>query len=121
VVTVFAAETLDTISRELGRDRIPDPLLTRRNIVLRGLDVDALAARRGPSGVKLDGTAFSLDSGDGPVRFQACRAANPSAWMDAVVAQGAFRALRGRGGVRCVPLDDGTLRGGPARLTVIGC
>jgi hypothetical protein len=36
--------------------------------------------------------------------------------MDVVVAPGAFRGLRGHGGVRCVPLDDGVLRLGPAVL-----
>ncbi|GAB2967056.1 hypothetical protein [Saccharothrix stipae] len=57
---------------------------------------------------------FSLDSGDGPVRFETHRPANPCAWMNAVIAPGAFRALRGRGGKHCVPLDDGLLRLGPA-------
>jgi hypothetical protein len=37
--------------------------------------------------------------------------------MDAVIAPGALKALRGRGGKRCVPLDDGLLRLGPATLT----
>lgn len=31
---------------------------------------------------------------------------------------GAFGAMRGRGGVRCAPLDDGVLRLGPATLRV---
>ena len=62
---------------------------------------------------------FGLDSGGGQVRFQAHRPANPCAWMDVVLAPGAFHGLRGHGGVRCVPLDDGELRVGPATLTVI--
>jgi len=86
----------------------------RRNIVLRGFPVDSLARpRRGGTGA-----LFSLDSGSGPVRFQAHRAAHPCAWMDVALAPGAFRALRARGGVRCVPLDDGTLRTGRAELEV---
>ncbi|GHF68959.1 hypothetical protein FHX82_003501 [Amycolatopsis bartoniae] len=105
-VTVFAAESLDGLGR-------PDPLLARRNIVLRGFPVDDLAARRGQAGA-----VFSLDSGDGPVRFQAHRPAHPCAWMDAVLAPGAFKALRGHGGVRCTPLDDGVLRLGAAKLEV---
>jgi MOSC domain-containing protein YiiM len=112
-VTVFAAESLDEVAGQLALDVVPDPLLTRRNIVLRGYPVDDLAARRGR-----DGAVFSLDSGDGPVRLRAHRPAHPCAWMDVVLAPGAFRALRGHGGVRCVPLDDGTLRLGPATLTV---
>jgi hypothetical protein len=39
--------------------------------------------------------------------------------MDAVLAPGAQRALRGRGGVRCVPLDDGILRLGPGTLATL--
>ena len=100
-VTVFAAESLDALDLEPQ----PDPHLVRRNIVLRGFPVDDLVKQ-----------VFSLDSGDGPVRFQAHRPAHPCAWMDVVVAPGAFRGLRGHGGLRCVPLDDGVLRLGPAVL-----
>ncbi|WP_033429306.1 MOSC domain-containing protein [Saccharothrix syringae] len=107
-VTVFAAEALEHVAGRLGLAGAPDPLVVRRNVVLRGFDVDGLARR----------AVFSLDSGDGPVRFEVHRPANPCAWMDAVIAPGAFKALRGRGGKRCVPLDDGVLRLGPATLVV---
>lgn len=112
-VTLFAAESLTAVAHELALPTVPDPLLTRRNVVLRGFPVDELAAGRDRSGA-----VFSLDSGDGPVRFRAHRPANPCRWMDVVLAPGAFRAMRGRGGVRCAPLDDGVLRLGPARLRV---
>lgn len=112
-VTVFAAESLDELTRDLGLAAVPDPHLPRRNIVVRGFPVDELAAPRGGTGA-----VFGLDSGEGEVRFQAYRPANPCAWMDVVLAPGAFRALRGHGGVRCTPLDDGVLRLGPATLTV---
>jgi hypothetical protein len=62
---------------------------------------------------------FSLDSGDGPVRFQAYRPAHPCRWMDVVLGPGGFRAMRGLGGVRCAPLDDGVLRLGPAELRIL--
>ncbi|GGU39090.1 hypothetical protein GCM10010178_34320 [Lentzea flava] len=100
-VTVIAAESLDPWP--------VDPLVARRNIVLRGFDVDALAR----------GTVFSLDTGDGPVRFEVHRPASPCAWMDVVVAPGAFKALRGKGGKRCTPLDDGVLRLGKAALAIV--
>lgn len=107
-VTVLAVESLEHVAAELGLAAVPDPLRTRRTIVLRGCAVDALAR----------GTEFALDSGDGPVRFRAHRPAHPCAWMDVVLAPGAFRALRGRGGVRCEPLSDGTLRTGPVRVHI---
>jgi MOSC domain-containing protein YiiM len=118
-VTVFDAEALDELGRSLGFATAFDPALVRRNIVLRGFPVDRLASGRHRDGTRFDGAVFTLDSGTGQVRFQAHRPANPCAWLDIVLAPGAFRALRGRGGVRCVPLDDGELRLGPATLTVL--
>ncbi|WP_242623110.1 molybdenum cofactor biosysynthesis protein [Pseudonocardia sediminis] len=114
-VTVMAAESLDAVRDDLGLDAAPDAVDTRRNIILRGFPIDSLAAL-GRGGA---GAVFVLDSGDGPVRFRAHRPAAPCRWMDVVLAPGAFRALRGRGGVRCEPLDDGVLRLGPATLTVL--
>ncbi|MFC0628284.1 molybdenum cofactor biosysynthesis protein [Kribbella deserti] len=109
-VTLFDAAALD----DLGLATTPDPQSTRRNIAIQGFAVDQLAARAGSPGA-----VFALDSGAGPIRFQAHRPANPCAWMDVAVAPGAFKGLRGRGGVRCEPLDNGHLDLGPARLTVV--
>jgi MOSC domain-containing protein YiiM len=105
-VTIQSIEKLEAVAAELG---IPQPTLlqTRRNILLRGVDVDALAR-----------TPFSLDSGGGEIRFGDPRPANPCAWMDVAVAPGAHRALRRRGGLRTGPLDDGVLRIGPATLRI---
>lgn len=103
-VTVIAAESLDAVATELGSPAL-DPLLTRRTVVLRGAEVEALR-----------GEQFSLDCGAGVVVLQGGRPANPCAWMDVVLAPGAHRAMRGRGGVRCRPLSDGVLRLGPAVL-----
>ncbi|GAB3935619.1 MOSC domain-containing protein [Kribbella albertanoniae] len=86
-----------------------DPAVLRRNIVVRGYPIDTLAARLGKAGRR-----FSLDSGAGPVEFQAYRPANPCAWMNVVVGPGAMKALRGRGGVRATPVTSGVLRVGPA-------
>ncbi len=61
---------------------------------------------------------LTLDSGDGPVSFAVKRRANPCAWMDVSIGPGAFRALRGKGGIRCVPLNDGTLRLGPVKVEI---
>lgn len=97
-VTLIAAESLPP-----GADLTQ----VRRNILLRGIDVDGLV-----------GGVLVLDSGDGPLRLQVNRPANPCAWMDAAIGPGAMRALRGKGGVRCTPLNDATLRLGPVRATV---
>lgn len=103
-VTVMAGEALDEVGRLVGVSHL-DPAATRRNIVLRGLDADALRD-----------VVFSLDTGDGPVVLQGNRPANPCAWMDRELAPGAFAAMRGRGGMRCEPLTSGRLSLGPAVL-----
>ncbi|MGY1770101.1 MOSC domain-containing protein [Blastococcus sp. SYSU D00813] len=104
-LTVLAVESLESLAAELG---VPpfDPLLARRTVVLRGAEVEALR-----------GVEFALDCGEGAVRLRGGRPANPCAWMDVVLAPGAHRGMRGRGGVRCAALSDGVLRVGPAVLT----
>jgi len=106
-VTLMAMESLEAVAFDLGLERIPDAAGTRRNIMLRGFPVDDLR-----------GVEFTLDAGHGPVAFRGNRPANPCAWMDVVLAPGAFRALRGRGGVRAEPLSSGRLALGPATLAL---
>ncbi|WP_066658800.1 molybdenum cofactor biosysynthesis protein [Curtobacterium sp. MR_MD2014] len=104
-VTVIGLEGLDAVAEAVGAP--VDPAATRRNVYLRGADVEALR-----------GSPFSLESpgSGGPVSFRGYRPANPCAWMDHEVAPGAFRAMRGLGGVRCDPGSDGVLTLGPAVL-----
>ena len=102
-VTVMAAESVDHVASVLGLPAVPELAATRRNILLRGIPIDDLR-----------GADFSIDTGQGPVVFRAHRPANPCAWMDVTLAPGAHRALRGRGGMRCEPLTDGTLTLGRA-------
>ncbi|KAE8766029.1 MOSC domain-containing protein [Georgenia thermotolerans] len=103
-VTLLAVEGLEAMAAELGTAAF-DPLLTRRNVVLRGAQLPPLL-----------GEEFALESGESSVRLRAGRPANPCAWMDQVLAPGAHAAMRGRGGVRCRPLSDGVLHRGPAVL-----
>lgn len=97
-VTVMAAESLAPWP---GKDLRQ----TRRNVLVRGVEVDGARGR-----------VLSLDSGAGPVVLRLRRAANPCAWMDATLGPGAWKALRGHGGMRCEPLTDGVLRVGPLRV-----
>jgi len=103
-ITLLAVEALEAVAAQLG---VPpfDPLLARRNAVLRGAELEPLR-----------GAAFALDCGDGPVLLAGRRPAAPCAWMDRQLAPGAHAALRGRGGLRCEPLGSGRLRRGPALL-----
>ncbi|GAB6898692.1 molybdenum cofactor biosysynthesis protein [Kineosporia succinea] len=99
-VTLIAAESLVQFGPGIGLEQ------TRRNILVSGIDVDSLV-----------GLVLTLDSGRGPVSFAVRRRANPCAWMDTVIEPGAFKALRGRGGIRCSPLNDGELTLGPVEVT----
>lgn len=103
-VTVFAIESLEAIAAELGTGPL-DPLLPRRNVVLRGAELTPLI-----------GQDFVLESAGGRVEFHGGRHAHPCAWMDRVLAPGAHQAMRGRGGVRCRALTSGTLQRGAAVL-----
>jgi MOSC domain-containing protein YiiM len=103
-VTLIAVEALEEMAAELGAAPF-DPLLTRRNVVIRGAQLAPLIGRD-----------FALESRGEAVRFRAGRPAHPCAWMDKMLAPGAHAAMRGRGGVRCQPLCDGTLHRGPAVL-----
>ncbi|MEO5320637.1 MOSC domain-containing protein [Arthrobacter sp. CC3] len=103
-VTLFAVEALEAMAAELGAGPF-DPLLTRRNVVLRGADLAPLL-----------GGEFVLESRGDVVRLKAGRPAHPCAWMDQVLAPGAHKAMRGRGGVRCQVLSGGILHRGPAVL-----
>ncbi|MFK0002373.1 MOSC domain-containing protein [Paenarthrobacter sp. NPDC090522] len=103
-VTVFAVEALETIAAELDAGPF-DPLLTRRNVVIRGAELAPLL-----------GQEFVLESGGDSVRLKAGRPAHPCAWMDQMLAPGAHKAMRGRGGVRCQVISGGLLHRGPAVL-----
>jgi hypothetical protein len=106
-VSFVAAEAAEEVARELGLapDAL-DPVRMRRNVVLRGVDLNAL--RRG---------SFALKQGDAPpLWFEAGGETSPCAWMDAVLAPGARDLLRGRGGLRAGPVTSGRLAVGPATL-----
>jgi hypothetical protein len=103
-VTVMSAENLPRhIDPAVGL------LHTRRNILLRGVDVDSCVG----STIVLDGV------GGRPLAFAVNRPARPCAWMDVTVGPGAQRALRGKGGVRCTPLTDGVLTLGRTGFRVV--
>lgn len=103
-VSVLAVEGIEALAGELGLP-VPGPLLARRNVVLRGAEVEALR-----------GHVFSLDCGAGEVGLRGGRPANPCAWLDVALGPGFHRGLRGRAGIRCGALSDGVLRLGPAVL-----
>lgn len=105
-VSFVAAEAVEEVARELGlAPGALDPVRMRRNVVTRGIDLNALRRRR-----------FALRQGDVVLGFEAAGETSPCAWMDWALAPGARDLLRGRGGLRAAPLTSGVLRVGPAVL-----
>lgn len=93
-VTFFALETHGWLCDLLGvHDK--EPSVYRRNIITRGVDLNALI-----------GTEFTVQG----VRFLGMEEARPCYWMNHAFAEGAEEALRGRGGLRAKILTDGVLR-----------
>ena len=72
-----------------------DPSAFRRNVITRGLDLNALIGRE-----------FEIQG----VRFFGTEECRPCYWMDRAFAPGAEEAMRGRGGLRARIVTDGTLR-----------
>ncbi|MBD8505130.1 molybdenum cofactor biosysynthesis protein [Hoyosella sp. G463] len=103
-VTFLAAEAWDDACLQAGATAAVE--LARRNIVVRGVELD-----------RLRGEDFTLSTGAGSVVFRGGRPAHPCAWMDTMIAPGMRKALVGRGGIRAGVLAGGVLGLGDAILS----
>ena len=101
-VTLVAAEVFQAVLNEFGLVRL-SPAIMRRNIVTAGINLSQLL-----------GHEFELDFGDHVVRFAGTKACSPCGWMDAAIAPGAWKFLKGRGGLRARVLSDGMIYKGAA-------
>lgn len=106
-VTFLAVEEVERVGASLDAPGL-DPVLARRNVLTRGLDVESLVH-----------SEFTLEQGGRSLTFRSLTRANPCAWMDVVLAPGAHQAMRGHAGIRSEPLGDGVLSVGPARLVAV--
>ena len=84
---------LDLCNRFGVRDRSPGAF--RRNVVTLGVRLNDLI-----------GVEFVIQG----IRFRGTEEARPCYWMDRAFAPGAKEALKGRGGLRAIILNSGTLR-----------
>ncbi|MCC7374917.1 MAG: MOSC domain-containing protein [Verrucomicrobiales bacterium] len=101
-ITFFAFETFDELRRQWGvTDR--DPSVFRRNVVVRGGDLNAWISRE-----------FEIQG----VRFAGVESCKPCYWMDQAFGPGAEAALVGRGGLRARILTDGRLHPGAAAFSL---
>ncbi len=97
-ITFFDWAVYERMREQFAKPEL-EPWVFRRNVLVAGLDLNALIGQR-----------FSLQG----VEFEGVEESVPCVWMDEVVAPGAFAALKGSGGLRARILTDGTLSCGPA-------
>lgn len=102
-VTLIQGEHLDAVGALLGRDSI-DPLLTRRNLVVRGINLLALRDRRFRIGdVVLEGTGYC----------------EPCSRMEENLGPGGYNAMRGHGGITARVVEGGVIQVGDAVEAII--
>jgi len=95
-VTLIQAEHLVAVGQMLGRDPI-DPKLTRRNVVVSGINLLALKGRR-----------FSV----GGAVLEMTGACHPCSRMEEALGPGGYNAMRGHGGITARVLTGGEIRVG---------
>ncbi len=101
-VTLIQREHLDVVGRILGRDSIA-PTLTRRNLVVSGINLIALKERQFRVGEV-------LLEGSGPCA--------PCSLMEDNLGAGGYNAMRGHGGITTRVVEGGTIRIGD-QVTVV--
>jgi MOSC domain-containing protein YiiM len=92
-ITFFSREVFESLRCALN---LPEahPGATRRNVLLGGVDLNALI-----------GVEFDIQG----VRFAGVEECRPCAWMNRALGPGAEEWLKGRGGLRARILADGVL------------
>lgn len=102
-ITFFAWERYLAAKEQFELPNL-SPAAFRRNILIEGVDLNALV-----------GAKFAV----GGLEFLGTEECRPCYWMDGAVAPGADPWLRGQGGLRARILSDGELRVGAQTLTVL--
>ena len=98
-ITFFELETHEMLCGNLGISAVPASAY-RRNVITRGVDLNTLI-----------GQEFEIQG----VRFLGTEEAKPCYWMDQAIGPGAFKGLKGRGGLRAKILTSGRLHSGSAK------
>lgn len=97
-VTLIQREHLDVLASLLGRENV-DPALTRRNLVISGINLLALRDAQ-----------FEI----GGVVFEGTGLCEPCSRMEEVLGIGGYNAMRGHGGIIARVLSGGVIRVGEA-------
>jgi hypothetical protein len=94
-ITFFSMEVFEGLRRELNLPHA-QPQATRRNVFVRGADLNELIGKQ-----------FSVQG----VSFEGIEECRPCYWMNSALGPGVEEWLRGRAGLRCRILTDGTIYG----------
>ena len=97
-VTLIQAEHLATVASLMGEAQI-DPGLTRRNIVVKGINLLALKEKQ-----------FKI----GEAILETTGLCHPCSRMEANLGEGGYNAMRGHGGITAKVVKGGTIRQGDA-------
>ncbi len=97
-ITLIQGEHLDAVGAFL-QEPSPDPALTRRNIVVRGVNLFSLQDRR----FRIGGAVLEHS---GPC--------HPCSRMEENLGPGGYNAMRGHGGITARVVEGGTIRVGDA-------
>lgn len=102
-ITFFDAAIYEAVKERFELPAL-EPGAFRRNVVLMGVDLNALIGRR-----------FRI----GEVEFEGSEEAKPCYWMDEACAEGAEEFLKGNGGLRARIKRSGVLGKGEAEMEVL--
>ena len=94
-VTLIQAEHLNVVASILGKDKI-DPLLTRRNIVVSGVNL-------------LSFKNMQFQVGD-DVILEMTGACHPCSQMETNFGEGGYNAMRGHGGITAKVIQGGEIK-----------
>lgn len=97
-VTLIQQEHIAAVASFLGKNNI-DPALLRRNIVVQGINLNALK-----------GKPFQI----GDAILEMTGLCYPCSRMEESLGKGGFNAMRGHGGITCRVLQEGAIRVGDA-------
>jgi MOSC domain-containing protein YiiM len=93
-VTLIQHEHLQAVASFLGREKI-DPSLVRRNIVVKGINLNALI-----------GQQFNI----GEAILEMTGFCHPCKQMEENLGKGGYNAMRGHGGITCRVLKEGKIK-----------
>ena len=102
-ITFFDMDVYEHMREQFGVPACP-PSAMRRNVLLRGIDLNRLIGKR-----------FALQG----IEFEGTEECRPCFWMEKAVAEGAENFLQGKGGLRARIQSSGALQTGLCALTFL--